>query len=463
MDNLKFQVISPIDNNLYLERDFTSNKEIENVLQSSSEAFFSWKKTSLEQRKTICRKVVEYFMNNAAEIGKEITHQIGRPIQYAPFEITKGFKERADLLIEIAEDALQNITVKPIEGYNRFIKKEPLGSVFVLAPWNYPYLTSVNAIIPAILAGNSVILKTAQQTPLCSERYAAAFEYADAPAGLFQYLHISHKQVGQVIQDSRIQYVAFTGSVNGGLAIQNALGSRFISSGLELGGKDPAYVRADADLNNAIENLVDGTNFNSGQSCCGIERIYVDTTIYKDFVDGFTELTKKYVLGNPLEINTTLGPLVRPESVEFIKYQIDEAIGQGAQLHITPQDFPLDFGPSYLAPQILTNVNHQMRIMTDETFGPVVGIMPVANEFEAITLMNDSKYGLTASIWTSEIEAGIRIGDEIDTGTVFINRCDYLDPALAWTGTKNSGRGCTLSSLGFDQLTRPKSYHLKQF
>jgi acyl-CoA reductase-like NAD-dependent aldehyde dehydrogenase len=332
----------------------------------------------------------------------------------------------------------------------------------VVAPWNYPYLTSVNSVIPAIMSGNAVILKHAQQTPLCAERYAAAFEYAGLPEGVFQYLHLSHEQVARVIGDTRVDYVAFTGSVEGGHAVQKAINERFIIGGLELGGKDPAYVRADANLADAVENLVDGSFFNSGQSCCGIERIYVHQDVYDEFIKGFEELTKTYVLGDPLDPETTLGPMVRTAAANFAQKQIDEAIANGATALIDPALFPAHQpGTPYLAPQVLVNVTHSMDIMTEETFAPVVGIMPVSGDEEAIKLMNDSQYGLTASIWTSDVDAALKVGDQVETGTWFMNRCDYLDPALAWTGVKNSGRGCTLSTVGYEALTRPKSFHLK--
>jgi acyl-CoA reductase-like NAD-dependent aldehyde dehydrogenase len=320
----------------------------------------------------------------------------------------------------------------------------------------------VNAIVPALLAGNSVILKMAQQTPLVAERYAEAFAAAGLPAGVFQHLHLDHAQTATVIRDPRIAFVAFTGSVEGGHAVQRAAAERFIATGLELGGKDPAYVRADADLPSAIENLVDGSFFNSGQSCCGIERIYVDKKVFRPFVDGFVALTRKYTLGNPLDKATTLGPLVRTEAAEAVRAQIKQALAKGAKALIDAKEFPADKkGTPYLAPQVLTNVNHQMKVMTDESFGPVVGIMAVDGDEQAIKLMNDSRYGLTASIWTQDADAAVRIGDQVETGTWFMNRCDYLDPALAWTGVKDSGRGCTLSRLGLEGFTRPKSFHLK--
>jgi acyl-CoA reductase-like NAD-dependent aldehyde dehydrogenase len=382
-------------------------------------------------------------------------------VRYGAGEL-RGFEERARYMISIAESSLGRIDPGQKDGFLRYIKREPLGVVFTIAPWNYPYLTAVNSIIPALMAGNTVVLKHAAQTLLVAERFQKAFDAAKLPKGVFQHLVLTHKQTADIISGGHANMVCFTGSVAGGVAMEQAAAGRFINVGLELGGKDPAYVRPDANLKHAIENLVDGAYFNSGQSCCGIERIYVHKKVWGDFIDGFIDLTKTYVLGNPLEEATTLGPLVRPEAADFVRKQIKSAVRAGAKAHIDPKSFPLDkSGSAYMAPQVLTSVNHQMSVMTEESFGPVVGIMKVSGDDEAIDLMNDSPYGLTAAIWTEDADAAQRIGDEIATGTVFMNRCDYLDPALTWTGVKNTGRGATLSTIGYEALTRPKSYHLR--
>ena len=402
--------------------------------------------------------MADWCVAKADALAEELTWQIGRPLSQSPGELRRGFHERAIYMCDVAEKTLEDVQVEPKSGYQRFIRREPLGVVFVIAPWNYPWLTSVNAVVPALLAGNSVILKMAAQTPLVAERYLEAFRVAGLPEGVFQFLHLDHGQVGKVIGDVRIGFVAFTGSVPGGHAVQRAAAGRFIATGLELGGKDPAYVRADAPLEATVENLVDGAFFNSGQSCCAVERIYVDRKIYQPFLDAFVALTRQYRLGNPLERETTLGPMVRTAAADAVRAQIQEAVHKGAKRLLNMGDKP---GTPYLPPEVLVNVNHGMALMSEETFGPAIGIMPVAGDEEAIALMNDSRYGLTASIWTTDAEAGVRIGDRVDTGTWYMNRCDYLDPALAWTGVKDSGRGCTLSRLGLETFTRPKSFHLR--
>jgi acyl-CoA reductase-like NAD-dependent aldehyde dehydrogenase len=383
---------------------------------------------------------------------------MGRPVAQSPGEIRRGFHERVTHLCDIAQEALSALELPHKDNFKRFIRREPLGVVLALAPWNYPWLTSVNAVVPALLAGNAVILKMAAQTPLVAERYAEAFAAAGLPEGVFQFLHLDHPQVEKIIRDNRVAFVAFTGSVAGGHAVQRAAAGRFIGTGLELGGKDPAYVRADAPLQATIENLVDGAFFNAGQSCCAVERIYVHKAVYRSFVDGFVDLTKQYRLGNPLDPETTLGPMVRGAAADQVRTQIDGAVARGARALIGTAS---KRGDSYLPPEVLIDVDHGMALMSEETFGPAIGIMPVQGDAQAIALMNDSRYGLTASIWTADAEAALRIGERVDTGTWFMNRCDYLDPALAWTGVKDSGRGCTLSRLGLEAFTRPKSFHLR--
>ena len=449
------RTISPVDGSVYAERELASDSAIEKALQAAVGAQRAWKRTPVSERVEICRRMVAWCVARADELGKELAWQMGRPIVYAPNELRRGFQERAQYMCGIAEETLADISVT---AGTSFIRREPLGVVLVLAPWNYPWLTSVNAIVPALLAGNSVVLKMAQQTPLVAERYAEAFAAVGLPAGVFQFLHVGHEQAARMIADPRVAFVAFTGSVEGGHAVQKAAADRFIATGLELGGKDPAYVRADADVASAVENLVDGSYFNSGQSCCGVERIYVQKPIYSEFVDAFAALTKQYVLGNPLDPKTTLGPMVRKAAADQVRAQVQGAVAKGAKALLRLPDRE---GTPYLPPEVLVDVDHRMEVMTEETFGPVVGIMPVDGDTEAICLMNDSRYGLTASIWTRDLEAAKRIGAEVDTGTWFMNRCDYLDPALAWTGVKDSGRGCTLSRLGLESFTRPKSFHLR--
>ncbi len=457
----KLSTVSPVDGRVYVERAYADDRQVAAALHQARRAYEVWRAVPVPERAAVLTRAVDAVVAAKPEIAVEITWQMGRPIRYAPGEVG-GFEERARHMIAIAADALKDVAVPARPGFNRFIRRQSVGPVFVVAPWNYPWLTSVNSVIPALMAGNSVILKHSAQTPLVAERYAEAFKAAGLPTGVFQFLHLDHAQTERVIKAPEIAFVAFTGSVGGGRMVEGAAQGRFIGVGLELGGKDPAYVRQDADMKHAVDNLVDGAFFNSGQSCCGIERIYVHEQVYDEFVDGYVALTEKYVLGDPTKPETTLGPMVRAEAANFVRDQIKDAVGKGARALIDPRKFAADKpGTPYMAPQVLVDVDHTMAVMTEESFGPVVGIMKVASDQQAIELMNDSRFGLTASVWTTNEVAANRIGNQVDTGTWFMNRCDYLDPALAWTGVKDSGRGCTLSVLGYEALTRPKSFHLR--
>lgn len=460
----KIQCISPIDNSVYVERPLASSYEIQNALSRAQGVQQNWSRVPVAERVALVRAAVQSLLNKKSELAEEICWQMGRPIAYAGGEID-GLAERALYMADLIEQddgPLHDIHLPQKEGFKRFVRRVPLGTAFVIAPWNYPYLTAINAVVPALLAGNSVLLKHSAQTPLCAERLVEAFAEVGLPEGVFQYLHLDHRDAEQIIINGGVQHIAFTGSVAGGAAVEAAAAGRFLSSGLELGGKDPAYVRADADLEYAVASLVDGAFFNSGQSCCGIERIYVHEALFEEFVKRAAALIREYRLGRPDDPATTLGPLVRADSADFVRDQIDEAVQQGAIAHIDDGDFALDQrGSAYMAPQLLTNVHHDMRVMNEESFGPVVGVMPIADDSEALALMNDSEYGLTAAIYSADADSAMTLGEQLQTGTVFLNRCDYLDPALAWTGVKKSGRGCTLSGIGFEHLTRPKSFHFK--
>jgi acyl-CoA reductase-like NAD-dependent aldehyde dehydrogenase len=455
------KTISPVDGRIYVERPLADERAIDRCLDVAVAAQRAWAQQPLAQRVALLGRAVDAFVAKGADIATEITWQMGRPIRHSPGEV-RGFEERARYMLDIAASALAPIVPEEKAGFRRQIKRVPLGVVAVVAPWNYPYLTAVNAVLPALIAGNAVVLKASHQTPLCAERFAEAFAAAGLPPGVFQYLHLSHAATSRLMGDARIASVCFTGSVTGGRAVMQATARGFATAGLELGGKDPAYVRHDANLEQAIESLTDGAFYNAGQSCCGIKRIYVAGNKYAAFVEGVVALTQQYRLASPLDPETTLGPVVRASAAEAVRAQVDQAVREGARALVDAAHFPENrAGTPYLAPQVLVDVNHSMAIMREETFGPAVGIMKVGSDAEAVRLMNDSDFGLTAAIFSGDAGAGESIADQLDTGTVFLNRCDYLDPALAWTGVKFSGRGCTLSRVGFEQLTRPRSYHFR--
>jgi acyl-CoA reductase-like NAD-dependent aldehyde dehydrogenase len=457
----RLRCVSPVDDRVYVERATASAAEIDRTLERVRSAQRQWRQTPLAERAAIVARFCAEFERRGTEIATELTWQMGRPIRFAPSEV-RGTLERARYMMSIAAKALADVDAGPKPHFRRFIRREPLGVVFTVAAWNYPYLIAVNSVVPALLAGNAVVLKHSAQTPLCAEEFAACFAAAGLPAGVFEVLHLEHADTERVIRDPRIDFVAFTGSVTGGRAVQRAAAERFIGVGLELGGCDPVYVRADADLAHAIENIVDGAYFNSGQSCCGLQRIYVHASVYDRFTRGCIELIQRYRLGDPRDPETTLGPVVRAAAADAVRAQVRTAIAAGARPAIEERHFPRSRpGTPYLAPQLLLDAPPGSSVMREEIFGPVAGVMKVDSDAEAVAQMNDSPFGLTAAVWTRDLEAATALGEQLQTGTFFQNRCDYLDPALAWVGVKDSGRGCTLSTIGYEHLTRPKSFHLR--
>ena len=454
------RLISPIDGSVYAERACLDLAQVQAVVSNARQAQIGWAALTIAERASYCSAALAALAAMNDELVPEIAWQMGRPVRYGGEN--GGVQERGQYMINIAEEALKPLVPEEKDGFRRYVKHVPLGVVMVIAPWNYPYLTAVNTIIPALMAGNVVILKHATQTLLAGERFAKAFEIAGLPKSVFSNVMLGHATTEALLASGTVDHVNFTGSVGGGRAIEKAAAGAFMTVGLELGGKDPAYVLPDVNVEHAVANLVDGAFFNSGQCCCGIERIYVHEAVYDKFVDGFVDLTSQYVVGNPLDASSTLGPMAHARFADLIREQKAEALRKGAKTHINMQVENDRAGSPYLAPEVLTNVDHQMSVMREESFGPIVGIMKVRSDEEAVALMNDSNFGLTASLWTPDTDRAANIADQIETGTVFMNRCDYLDPGLVWTGVKDTGKGASLSSIGYGNLTRPKSYHLRE-
>ena len=452
------ECISPIDGSVFATRPTLTEDDACASLARARAAQTSWSARPLQERIDLVMAGVAAVGAMNEKIVTDLAKMMGRPVRYGGE--FGGFNERASYMASIAAKALADVEICDDAQFKRYIKRVPHGVVLVVAPWNYPFMTAINTVAPALIAGNAVMLKHATQTLLVGEQLAEAFHSAGVPKDVFQNVFLSHGTTSALIANNAFDFVNFTGSVGGGQAMERAAAGTFTGVGTELGGKDPGYVMEDADLDAAVETLIDGAMFNAGQCCCGIERIYVNESLFDAFVAKAVAIVKGYKLGNPLDEETTLGPMAHARFAAEVRAQIDEAVADGATAHI--DRFLEDDGGAYLTPQILTNVNHDMRVMRDESFGPVVGIMSVKDDNEAIRLMNDSEFGLTASIWTRDLDRAVAVGDKLETGTVFMNRADYLDPALCWTGCKNTGRGGGLSMIGYHNLTRPKSYHLKK-
>ena len=454
------QLISPVDGSVYAERMPLSLEAARAAASRARAAQKGWAARPLAERIALVKAGVAKLNEMTPRVVEELAWQMGRPTRYGGE--FGGVNARTDYMSDIAAKTLAPEMIEDSDKFRRYLAREALGVVFIIAPWNYPYLTTINTLVPALIAGNTVVLKHASQTMLVGELMAEAFHAAGIPADVFQNVVLDHATTEDLIANRAFNFVNFTGSVGGGQAMERAAAGTFTPLGLELGGKDPGYVRADADLDAAVDTLMDGAMFNAGQCCCGIERIYVHESLYDAFVEKSVAWVKALKLGNPFNADSTLGPMANKRFAAVVRGQIAEAVAAGAKALIDPALFPADDGGAYLAPQILVNVDHSMRVMMEESFGPVVGIMKVKDDAEALKLMNDSPYGLTASVWTKDYDTAAALGSQIETGTVFMNRADYLDPALCWTGCKDTGRGGSLSYLGFHSVTRPKSYHLKK-
>ncbi|ETW11657.1 aldehyde dehydrogenase [Roseivivax marinus] len=455
-DTLK--CISPIDGSVFAERPVLSVDEGRAAAGRARAAQADWAARPIRERADLVLKGIAAVGEMNDEIVPELARMMGRPVRYGGE--FGGFEERGSYMAQIAEEALADIEVGDDDRFRRYIRRLPWGVAFVVAPWNYPWMTAINTVAPALIAGNTVVLKHATQTLLVGERMARAFHSVGIPEDVFQNVFLSHDTTNTLIGERAFDFVNFTGSVGGGQAMERAAAGTFVPVATELGGKDPGYVMDDADLDAAVNGLMDGAMFNAGQCCCGIERIYVHESLYDSFVEKAVAWVNELTLGNPLDEATSIGPMANVRFAQVVRDQVEKAVAAGATAHIATM--PADDGGAYLTPQILTGVTHDMDVMREESFGPVVGIMPVKDDDEAVALMNDCKFGLTASLWTRDVERAARVGDRIETGTLFMNRADYLDPALCWTGCKDTGRGAGLSVLGFHALTRPKSYHLKK-
>ncbi len=461
MNTTELRVINPFTEQVELTLPLLPLAEVDRVVVRARAAFRAWSATPIDSRIALCRGFVDAFKAMADEVAANTSRQMGKPVKQARGEVNR-LVERAEYMIGIAKETLADEYVPEIAGFKRYIRHEPLGVVFDIAAWNYPLLIALNVVVPSVLAGNAVILKHSSKTPLCGQAFEDAFNKAGAPANLVQHVVCAHNVAEAFVKHPGVDYVSFTGSTGGGHDMVRAASDRFINIGLELGGKDPAYVCADADFASAVENCVDGAFYNAGQSCCAIERVYVDKAIYKDFVEAYIAEAKKYINpGDPKLDTTSLGPLASKSAAAFLAGQVDDAVKAGGRLVVSGKDFSIPKQGWFAQPAVVADAPQSCALMQEESFGPVIGITPVANDAEAIRYMNDSAYGLTASIWTKDLARAVRVGEQIETGTFFLNRCDYCDPGLPWTGVKDTGRGASLSKYGLLQLTRLKSMHLK--
>lgn len=458
----KLVVDNPYSGETVVEFPYTSYDEALKALEAASAAQKAWAKSSLEERKALVNRFLEAWDARAEQTGKEVSQQMGKPLSQGLGEV-KGARARVVAMLAGVDQALATEVIPGANGFDLAIAHEPVGVVLDIAAWNYPLLIAVNAVVPAVLSGNAVLIKHAARTPLCGVAFEECFRTAGAPEHLVKNVFLTHEDTAKLIDHPAIGFVSFTGSVRGGHEVYaNVAKRRFIDCTLELGGKDPAYVAPDAPFDFTVDNLVDGAFYNAGQSCCGIERIYVHESLYDKFLDAYVALTKNYVLGDPMDSKTNLGPLAQASALPFLEGQVKDAVAKGARLLLGGKPTQINGKGRFFEPTVVADANHSMSIMMEESFGPVIAIAKVKDEAEALKLMNDSPYGLTASVWTMDAATANRMAAQIEAGTVFQNRCDYLEPNLPWVGVKDTGKGCSLSHYGFKQMTRMKSLHMRR-
>lgn len=454
------EVASPIDGTKFIVGTTASAEEIESALTKAETAQKTWRRSSNEDRAKLVLALAGELIKRKDDLAKAMTRGIGRPASQA--DETPRFRAVTQSQIEALE-GIGDETYPSAGDTRRFTRRGAQGVHLSIAPWNYPVGMLPWLIVTPILAGNTVILKHAAQTAEVGRIVREAYETIEGPEGVLQVLELSHDQVDQIIKSERLKGVNFIGSVSGGLAIHRSAAGTLTHVHLELGGKDPAYVRADADLDTAIAEIADGCFSNAGQSCCSVERIYLHADIADDFIARFKEEMKKYRVGNPNEEGTTVGPVVKRSAADYIRQQIEDAVAKGADAYAQPGLDLSSVGDKscYVEPTLLTGVDNSMLVMKEETFGPLACVQVVASDAEAIELMNDNQYGLTAGIWTQDIDAGLELVDQLDAGTVFINRCDHADLYLPWGGQKMSGLGRGNGREGLLGVMDVKSFHIR--
>ena len=451
--------INPFTLATIAERDYDDRQSIAEKLAAVRGAGAAWASLPCSERVGQLREALGYFERNGNSIASELTALMGKPFTESRNEL-RGFFERAKFLLENAESTLAPETLPEIDGFHRRIEHVPLGVVFIISAWNYPLMIALNGVLAALLAGNTVLLKHASMTAPLGDHFEKAFGHLAAHPGLLRHAFTDHQSAGELIRERQVDHVIFTGSVSGGRAISRHCGEAMLDCHLELGGKDAAYVAADADVRLAAEVIVEGCMYNAGQSCCGIERVYVHASLEEAFVSRVRQLVGAYQLGDPTDPATTMGPLADPSAAELMERQVEEAQAGGAEI-IAGGRRRLIGGSTFFEPTIVLRPRQDMAIMQEENFGPIMPVMVVGDDAGAVSLINDCQFGLTAAIWSADADLAEALGAELEVGTVFLNRCDYLDPALPWTGYKLSGRGSGLSRYAFYGLTKRKAIHFR--
>jgi acyl-CoA reductase-like NAD-dependent aldehyde dehydrogenase len=454
------KIMNPATGETIRELEADTPESIREKYQRARRAQTEWAATPLSQRLDVIRKFRTFLERDKEELARILTSEVGKPISQSRNEVN-GTLGRIDFFLDKTPEATQSAPVlqDKSQKLEEIISYEPLGVVANISAWNYPYFVGSNVFIPALLTGNSVLYKPSEFATLTGLAITERLHQAGVPKDVFIAL-IGDGRIGAELLQQPINGVFFTGSYVTGKKIAETVAGRMIKIQLELGGKDPAYVCDDANAEAAAESLADGAFYNAGQSCCSVERIYVHEKVHDQFVESFLKTTQSFVIGDPMDDKTYLGPLTREPQLHVLESQVKDALSKGAKLLIGGKRISGRSG-HYFEPTVLTHVDHRMDIMREESFGPVIGIQKVKSDEEALALMNDTTYGLTAGVYTPDESRARKLLSQVNSGSVYWNCCDRVSPRLPWSGRGHSGIGSTLSTLGILTFLQPKAWHLR--
>ena len=448
---------NPANGRVIAEIDADDPAAVAAKAQRARAALPAWAAASMTERKACIARFRDALAAQTETLAIALTTEVGKPIRQSRGEID-GLQARIDFFLAQAEHSTATETVFDEAGLSEHISHEPLGVVANISAWNYPYFVGSNVFVPALLTGNTVLYKPSEYATLTGLHIERLMREAGVPADVFIAV-IGAGDVGAALVEQRLDGLFFTGSHATGTRIAASLGRRLVKLQLELGGKDPSYVCEDADLPAAAASLADGAMYNTGQSCCSVERIYVHEQVHDEFVERFLEAVRGFRVGDPMDEATYVGPLTRPEQLDLLQAQVDDALAKGAQLRLGGRR--IDRPGNWFEPTVFTHVDHRMELMREESFGPIIGIQKVSGDEEAVALMNDTRFGLTAGVYTPGERRARALLARIHAGSVYWNCCDRVSPRLPWSGCGDSGIGLTLSTYGIQTFTRSKAWHLR--
>jgi acyl-CoA reductase-like NAD-dependent aldehyde dehydrogenase len=452
-------ITNPATDTLITTVEEDSSDTIKKKYTQVRQGQIEWAATPLSERLDALRRFSELLTSEADELALTLTREMGKPLNQSHNEL-RGARGRIEYFLDNAERWLADETVQQTDGLTEKIVYEPLGVVANISAWNYPYLVGVNVFVPALLAGNGVLYKPSEYTTLTGLKTGELLHEAGVLTDTFQVV-VGGADAGKALLELPLDGYFFTGSYRTGRRIYEAVAPRMVPCQLELGGKDPLYVSANnQNIAQVAQAAAEGAFYNNGQSCCAVERIYVHQEVYPAFVEAFVTEVKQFRVGNPEEEGVFIGPLARPEQLDTLKQQVQDAIDQGAEL--LTGGAPVEGDGYYFAPTVLANVHHEMQVMREESFGPIIGVQSVTDDEEAVFLMQDTDYGLTAAVYCDTQEQAEEILAQINSGSAYWNCCDRVSATLPWSGRGHSGIGTTLSYQGIRTFTKPKAYHLRR-